>query len=236
MPIRKDPNYLHLTIGLVAAVVLATGAGSQVSLAIAGVLVAAITFLVTAWFVIESKRQFLLAGVLALTALAPFMWLVSQPEEQFPDLVEGLYVLNLAIWLLFTAYIATVAFRSILRAKLIRANEIYGAIYVYLLIGVIFAEIFQLLLAWNPGAIYFDPARFQRPLAIRNNSLLTRSVGDLLYYSFVTLSTVGYGDVTPASPAARSLSLIEAVIGIMYVATMIARFVSIQTTEKFERS
>jgi hypothetical protein len=44
------------------------------------------------------------------------------------------------------------------------------------------------------------------------------------------LGTVGYGDVTPASPAARSLSLIEAVVGIMYVATMIARFVSIQTS------
>lgn len=236
MPIRKDPNYLYLTIGLLAAVVLATSAGTQVSLAIAGVLVAAITFLVTAWFVIESKRQLLFATVLALTALLPFIWLVGQPEEQFPDLVEGLYVLNLVIWLLFTAYIAIVAFRSIMSAKRIRANEIYGAIYVYLLIGVIFAEIFQLLLAWNPGAIYFDPGRFQGPLAIRNNSLLTRSVGDLLYYSFVTLSTVGYGDVTPASPAARSLSLIETVTGIMYVATMIARFVSIQTTEKVERS
>ena len=44
------------------------------------------------------------------------------------------------------------------------------------------------------------------------------------------LGTVGYGDVTPAAPAARSLSLIEAVVGIMYVATMIARFVSIQTS------
>jgi hypothetical protein len=56
-----------------------------------------------------------------------------------------------------------------------------------------------------------------------------RSFGDLLYYSFVRLATVGYGDVTPAPPDARSLGLIEAVIGIMYVATMIARFVSIQT-------
>ena len=214
MTIRKEPNYLYLTIGLLAAVLLANSAGTHVSLAIAGVSVAAVTFLVTAGFVIESKRQLLLAGMLALTALLPFIWLVGQTEEQFPELVERLYVLNLVLWLLFTAYIAIVAFRSIMGAKRIRANEIYGAIYVYLLIGVIFAEIFQLLLAWNPGAIYFDPGRFQGPLAIRNNSLLTRSVGDLLYYSFVTLSTVGYGDVTPASPAAHSLSLIEAVIGI----------------------
>jgi hypothetical protein len=94
---------------------------------------------------------------------------------------------------------------------------------------VIFARVFQLLLAVKPAALFFDPGRFPGPLTIRNNSLLTRSFGDLLYYSFVTLATVGYGDVSPASPAARSLSLIEAVIGIMYVATMIARFVSIQT-------
>jgi Ion channel len=55
---------------------------------------------------------------------------------------------------------------------------------------------------------------------------LLRGAGDVLYYSFIT---VGYGDVTPASPLARSLSLIEAVVGIMRAATMIARFVSIQT-------
>lgn len=124
MPIRKEPNYLYLTIGLLAAGILATSAGTQVSLAIAGVLAAAITFLVTAWFVIESKRQLLLAGVLASTALLPFIWLVNQPEEQFPDLVERLYILNLVIWLLFTGYIAIVAFRSIMTVKRIRDNEI----------------------------------------------------------------------------------------------------------------
>jgi hypothetical protein len=105
-------------------------AGGQISFAIAGVLVAAITFMVTAWFVIESKRQFALVGVLAVTALLPFVWLVGQPEEQFPGSVERLYLLNLTIWLLLTAYIAIVVFRSIMSAKRIRANEIYGAIYV----------------------------------------------------------------------------------------------------------
>ena len=62
--------------------------------------------------------------------------------------------------------------------------------------------------------------------------LYIRGAGDVLYYSFVTLGTVGYGDVTPSSPLARSVSLIEAVIGIMYVATMISRFVSIQISSE----
>ena len=226
---RGEPNYLYLTVGLIAAIVIATAAGGRVSVAFMGVLVALLTFMATAWFVIASRRQFLLAAILALGGFLPFVWLIRQPEEQFPYLVERLYLLNLTIWLLFTLYIATAVFRGIMNARRIHTNEIYGAIYVYLLIGVAFALVFQLLLAAHPAAIYFDPGRFAEPLSVRNNSLLTRSFGDLLYYSFVTLSTVGYGDVTPASPAARSLSLIEAIAGIMYVATMIARFVSSQT-------
>jgi hypothetical protein len=60
----------------------------------------------------------------------------------------------------------------------------------------------------------------------------TRGAGAVLYYSFVTLGTVGYGDVTPASAVARAVSLIEAVIGIMYIATLISRFVSIQISSE----
>jgi hypothetical protein len=108
--------------------------------------------------------------------------------------------LNLIIWLLFTLYIAIIVFRSIMSARSISSNEIYGAIYVYLLIGVVFAEIYQLLPAWQPDAIYFDPGRFPAPLVIGSSRLYTRGAGDLLYYSFVTLGTVGYGDVTPSSP------------------------------------
>jgi hypothetical protein len=102
MAIPREPNYLFLTIGLVCAMILATAAGTQVSLASAGVLVGASASMVTAWFVLESRRQFGLVGALALTALLPFVWLVRQPEEQFPYLVEPLYLLNITIWLLFT--------------------------------------------------------------------------------------------------------------------------------------
>jgi ion channel len=85
----------------------------------------------------------------------------------------------------------------------------------------------ELLLAGQPEALHFEPGRFTQPQDI-GDGLRIRPPGDVLYYSFVTLRTVGYCDVTPASPLARSFSLIEAVVGIMYVATMIARFVSTQ--------
>ena len=130
-----------------------------------------------------------------------------------------------------TLYIGLIVFRGIISAHIISTNEVAGAVYVYLLTGILFAGIYQLLLTWQPGALYFDPARFSEPLII-GNGISTRGAGAVLYYSFVTLGTVGYGDVTPASPAARSVSLVEMVVGIMYVATIIARLVSIQTSNE----
>ena len=224
---RKEPNYLYLMIGLLSAVVLGTAATPRSVLAISAGFIAAVSFLATAYILIGRKRQLLLAILLGAAAFLPFVRLSLHAEALSPGLANAAYILNIVVWMLFIFYIGLIVFRGIITARRIGSNEIYGAIYVYLLIGVLFAAVYQLLLAWQPDALYFDPGRFQEAQVIVGG-LYTRGVGAVLYYSFVTLGTVGYGDVTPASPLARSLSLVEAVIGIMYVATMIARFVSIQ--------
>jgi len=224
---RKEPNYLYLVISLLIAVVLITSAPPLKPLGILGVFTGALSLMATAYIVTERRLHVLLAAVLGAAALLPFAWFSIHPGALAPRLANGIYAANLVFWLLFTFYIVLIVFRGIITARSIRSNEIYGAIYVYLLIGVLFAQAYQLLLAGYPDALYFDPGRFSAPQMI-GSGLYTRGAGDLVYCSFVTLGTVGYGDVTPSSPLARSLSLIEAVIGIMYVATMIARFVSIQ--------
>jgi hypothetical protein len=227
VPMRREPNYLYLMISLLTAVVLITSSAPLSLLGTIGVFTAALSLIVIACTLTERRSRLLLTAVLGASALLPFAWLSIHPDALAPTLAKGIYALNLVFWLLFTFYVGLIAFRGIITARRIRTNEIYGAIYVYLLIGVMFAEVYQLLLAWHPGALYFDPGRFTVPQVIGDRPYI-RGAGDVLYYSFVTLGTVGYGDVTPSSPVARSLSLIEAVIGIMYVATMIARFVSIQ--------
>jgi hypothetical protein len=226
---RKEPNYLYLMISLLAAVVLITSSAPLSRLGTFGVFTAALSLIVTAYTLTERRSQLLLTTLLGASALLPFAWLSIHPDALTPSLAKGIYALNLVFWLLFTFYVGLMAFRGIITARCVRSNEIYGAIYVYLVIGVMFAEVYQLLLAWQAGALYFDPGRFGGPQVIGDRPYI-RGAGDVLYYSFVTLTTVGYGDVTPSSPLARSLSLVEAVIGIMYVATMIARFVSIQTS------
>ncbi len=230
-PMRREPNYLYLMIGLLSAVVLATAASPMSPLARLGGFLAVLSLLLTAYFLNPHRGQLLLALLLGAAAFIPFTWLSTHPDVLNPRLVNGIYVLTLVLWVLFILYIGRIVFRGILTARHIRGNEIYGAIYVYLLIGLVFAALYQLLLAWQPDALYFDPGRFQEPSVI-TGELSTRGVGAVLYYSFVTLGTVGYGDVTPASPLARAVSLIEAIIGIMYVATLIARFVSIQISNE----
>jgi len=219
---------VYLVISQVTSLVLITSSSPLSLPGILGILTGGLSLLVTAYVVTERRRQLFVAAVLCAFALLPSTWFSTHPGSLSPRLADATYVLILVFWLLFTLYVTLMVFRGIMAARTIRANEIYGAIYVYILIGILFAQAYQLLLARQPDALYFDPQRFPATGPI-GRGLYTHGAGDLAYYSFVTLCTVGYGDVTPASPVARSLSLIEAVIGILYVATMIARFVSIQT-------
>jgi len=72
-----------------------------------------------------------------------------------------------------------------------------------------------------------DPQAFKgvSDLGFGEAKLLNAAYMDLLYYSYVTLSTLGYGDVTPVSRAAQSLAYLEAISGVMYVAVLVAALV-----------
>jgi hypothetical protein len=182
--VRKEPNYLSLMISLLIAVVLITSAPPLSLLGILGAFIGVLSLLVAAYILTERRRQLLRAALLGAAALLPFTWISMHPEALAPRWVNGIYALNLGFWLLFNFYIGLIVFRSIMTAHRIRSNEIYGAIYVYLLIGVLFAEVYQLLLAWQPDALYFAPERFPGPQVL-GNRLYTRGARDVLYYTEV---------------------------------------------------
>jgi hypothetical protein len=102
-------------------------------------------------------------------------------------------------------------------------DGIFAMIVAYLLIAMLFAELYYLLLIWNPGALHLTV-----PLAQQSFHELR---GDLMYFSLVTLSTVGYGDILPVSSTARVLANVEALAGQFYVAVVVATFVSMYTTQ-----
>ncbi len=94
-------------------------------------------------------------------------------------------------------------------------DRLFGAIGLYLLLGLTWAAVYAIVAASVPGAFA--------------GSLPTRpTLYDLGYFSLVTLTTVGYGDITPAAQVARSLAASEALIGQLYPAIIIARLVSAQ--------
>jgi len=118
-------------------------------------------------------------------------------------------------------YIVVLLVRNLLSQRVITANLIYCAISIYLLIGIMWAGIYVVLDGISPGSF----------------SGLSETT-DLLYFSFVTLTTVGYGDVSPLSILAKRLAIFEAAMGGIYMAIIIAmivgRYMSLQAEQDSE--
>ncbi|MFO1407742.1 MAG: potassium channel family protein [Steroidobacteraceae bacterium] len=118
--------------------------------------------------------------------------------------------------------VATFAFR----AHRPTLDGVFAMVVAYLLIAMTFAELYYLVLIWNPDAIkLLAPTETMPPHELR---------GQLMYFSVITLSTVGYGDILPLSDAARMLAMLEAVVGQFFVAVVVAMFVSLYTTNSIE--
>jgi len=94
-----------------------------------------------------------------------------------------------------------------------------GSIAAYLLLGYLFAGAYRLLNHLLPGSLTINPALME----------YGQHLSDVfMYFSLVTLTSVGFGDVTAVHPVARSLAMLEAVIGTLYPAILLARLVSLQ--------
>jgi hypothetical protein len=102
-------------------------------------------------------------------------------------------------------------------AGTVSRDRIGGAVALYMLVGLVWADAYQLVSIVMPGSFVGIAA---------HDGSVERSTW--VYFSFVTLTTVGYGDILPVAPAARSLSNLEALIGQLYPAIVLARLVSLQ--------
>jgi len=137
---------------------------------------------------------------------------------------ERLAVIGIAMWVVFFALLAAMILVRVFGEGRINFHRIQGAVAVYLLLGVIWAGSYRLI-------IHFAPAAFTPPAAGGEATLMSR----LVYFSFVTLTTVGYGDITAMHPAARSLALLEALTGQLFPAVLIARLVSMEVSHREDR-
>jgi len=104
---------------------------------------------------------------------------------------------------------------------------IRGAVAAYLLLGLTFAFAYEMITLKWPDAFTFANARPTMPDAL---------ISHFVYFSFVTLTTLGYGDVTPNHPIARSLVTVEALIGQLFPAILLARLVSLELLHEERRA
>jgi len=119
-----------------------------------------------------------------------------------------------AATLLAIGVIALVLLMQIFRSGRVTHVRIQGAIAVYLLFGVAWAHAYHVVNLLHPAS--FSPAAEMS------------SPADWIYFSFITLTTVGYGDITPASTLARAMAIAEALLGQLYLAIMVARLVAME--------
>ncbi len=116
--------------------------------------------------------------------------------------------------------LAIVVLAQVYRAGPVTFHRIQGAIAAYLLLGITWASAYHFVTLLDAGAI-------------GGGGLTPGSdVTSYMYFSFVTLTTVGYGDVTPVSQVARSLSILEALTGQLYPAILLARLVSLELIDR----
>jgi len=103
----------------------------------------------------------------------------------------------------------------VLRQDKITADKLYGAVAAYMLIAILWAFLYGLLQYFYPGAYALGGT----PKAL--------DMGELIYFSFTTLTTAGFGDITPVLLQSRFLTILEMVTGVMYVAILIARLTGV---------
>lgn len=150
----------------------------------------------------NKKRYFIYAGITII-----IMWLSDFLDLQYLSLIS--FVLSI----LFLALTIVLMVIRIAQSKNVELLEFVEAINIYFLIGIIGSVLFRIVYFFVPTESFNIPGETLEPLT------------DLIYFSFVTLSTLGYGDITPIEPFAKSLAIFLAIVGQLYLTMIIALLV-----------
>jgi len=126
-------------------------------------------------------------------------------------------IAQLAIILLFMSLTTFLAWRQVMFSGHVDRNKIIGAICIYMLLGVVWAVAYLLVEVLFPGSMNgLDHREWQHNLE------------DMIYYSMVTLTTLGYGDITPDQPLVRFLAYMESITGIFYTTILVASLIGVR--------
>ena len=213
-PVSEKNNFLYLVVSLVI-LLLAGALVDQFPSSLGQQILQAVTVITLASSIVglRSSRLRIHTGVGFTVSVLVIVILGVLLDE------AGLSYLHLIVLVLFYGWATWLAAKQVLFTGPIDGNKIVGAICIYLLIGLIWALLYLFLAQTIPGAfngleqaVWYD------------------NFADVAYYSFVTLTTLGYGDISPVTPMARFLVYMEAILGVFYMAILVASLIGVRIT------
>jgi hypothetical protein len=164
---------------------------------------------------VETPRQIRIGCYLLAAVEVVLVFAFPLPEQ---PVLMGLFTI---ILLGFGLAVPVAMIVHIMRQHRVTADLILGALCSYLLLGILFAIVYRLIDAYFPGSFNLVTGQGE-------------SMSTFTYFSFTTLTTLGYGDITPAASGVRQLVILEALLGQIYLAVLVARLVGLQAAQAFE--
>lgn len=201
--ILQDRQYWILLTALLSLIVLPAFMGSEVFSNLLFKVTLSIVFFTSVSAVMTGRRLFMYGLWLAL-AIILLQWISSQFKDQ-----TNLIILNNVIFLLFFIYIVHRLFLVILRSGRVTVDVIVVSVCIYLIIGIVFAILCSTMhfLFDNAYSQTFSPGSY---------------IYEFIYYSFITMATVGYGDVSPTISQTQALAVIMGITGQLYMTIIVA--------------
>jgi hypothetical protein len=197
---RSHPFILHVTVQVIYAGTLFTAVVA----------------------VAERRSEVITALSLALPAMI-LQWFTLAFDR------EGLFAASYVFGLVFLAYTVALILRYIFAVEKVTFQVICAALCVYLLLGLMWSQVYSLIDVVEPGSFAFSHVGEGKRQAMHFG---TENTMYPVYYSFVTLTTLGYGDIVPLTPAARMFAVVEAIVGQLYLAVLVARLVGLHITTR----
>jgi hypothetical protein len=162
-------------------------------------------------YAVSLRRGLLLFGLLLAIPS------VIEHTQLLRDYTGAIPVLTIAFSFVFDIFIVVAMFRPVFGTDKPNAETVFGALCIYLLIGFSFSSIYSLLNKVQPHAFYLNPL---------TNLHTAPDRFDFVYYSFATMTCLGAVGISPLSDHVRSVSIIEALVGLLYLAVMISRLMA----------
>lgn len=190
------------------------------------------------------KRTFWFGVLLAVPA---FIMAVAAPILD----IRELSAVATFLFLVFLVHLAVAILRHVIKLHHVDAETIYGAVSVYLLMALIWGQAYYILALVEPESFNYpdrdELAVVQERRAaelgwddpelaeLNWHTVQEHAQGTMVYYSLVTLTTLGYGDIYPVKDAARILAMLEATLGQLYLVILVARLVGLYTAVEMEK-